>query len=69
MKALIITSLLLSVATANAQDCRSCARTSPTVAACKICVEKFDPGKYTPRDKDIWCGKNQPACYGKAKAR
>jgi hypothetical protein len=74
MKALMVgmagTAFLFSgIISTEAQDCRSCARNSATISACKICVEKFDPGKYTPKDKQIWCGKNQPACYAGDKRR
>jgi hypothetical protein len=62
--------LIAHISAATAQDCRGCARNSPSVDTCIQCVKKNEGSKYTPAQMREWCGKNQPACYqGKGKSK
>lgn len=76
MKALVlgpsfgVVFLIAHVSAATAQDCRGCAKNSPSLEACIQCVKKNEGSKYTPAQMREWCSKNQPACYqGKAKGK
>jgi hypothetical protein len=72
MKALMvgmagIVFLFSIVVSSEAQDCRSCARKSASVAACISCVRTVEGKRYSESEMKHWCGKNQPACYAGGK--